>query len=596
MENVKIRKPSEEKIWLKYYSKEELNITVPDMSLTEYIYLKNKNRLNLCSLNYFDKKVSYEELFDQIEKTSKRFQKYGVKEQDYVALAMPLTPEVIYMIYGLDNIGAAANLIDPRVPEERMKYYLNLAESKIAAISSPFISTMRNASKYTSLNTIINTSLFESLDSTKQKEILKNMFDEKNIKKIFLKNIREEILNNFYNAKAKISGKSKIIKYNDFYNTEVNELNKIQYKSGKTSIVEYTSGTTGIPKGLELTSKGMNVTAEQLSIINKTTAGESILAIMPPFISYGAVTGIHNSLGCGFEMILVPNFSTNIFADLIKKHKPNNLICVPSMFECAINSGKLKYENASYIKRIIFGGDKTPVKLEEEVNEWLKNHNSNATLIKGGGMAEFSSCTFETPFENTKKPGIYGIPLPLVEAKIMKDDNTECNYYEVGEIYICAPQEMKCYVKNEKETNDFFYIDKDGKRWGRSGDLGYIDADGMFILTSRKKHMIIRPDGHNVFPNEIEASILNSDFVKNCVVIGIKDSISMTGEYPYAFIELKDDFLNNKDSILKNIKDKVAKEIPIRDRPKDDAYIIMNLLYSKEGKLDREAMIKSLKL
>ena len=109
-------------------------------------------------------------------------------------------------------------------------------------------------------------------------------------------------------------------------------------------------------------------------------------------------------------------------------------------------------------------------------------------------MAEYASCVFETPFEQTKRPGVYGIPLPLVDVKIAHEDGTECGYREIGEIHISSPSQMKGYLNNPGETERFFYYDKNGKQWGKSGDLGFIDEDGFITLTSRKKQMIVRPD------------------------------------------------------------------------------------------------------
>ena len=588
--------PSIDRPYRKFYTEKELGIEVPHMSLTDYIYEQNKDRMNLNALRYLEKRTTYEQLFDNIEKTSKRFKKYGVKENDYVALAMPLTPELIYMLYGLDNIGASANLIDPRVPDERMQYYLNLAESKLGAIIQNYIPTMRRASKGTGLERIIDVSAFESLSKEEQSKLLNANFGGTEKTKMVLKIARDELLNNLHNAKSKVAGGSKIVHYSDFATDEdLPDLSKVPYDPNRTSVVEYTSGTTGIPKGLELTASAMNVTVAQLQMINDAQPGETILAIMPPFISYGAVSGIHNSLACGFEMILISKFSTDIFAQLVKKYKPNNIICVPSMFQAVINDPIMENEDASYIKRLIFGGDRTIPEYEREVNKWLREHNAATTLIKGGGMAEYSSCAFETPYEETKKEGIYGIPLPLVDAKIMKDDHTECGYYEIGEIYISAPQQMKGYLNNPKETEGFFYVDEEGKVWGRSGDLGYVDTDGAFIHTARKKHMIVRPDGHNVFPNEIEQQIMSTGLAKNCVVIGIKDEKATTGEYPYAFIELNMHGLHNPNASLNAIKNKVKKSLPLRDRPRDDDYYITTMTYAKEGKLDRDEIVKVLK-
>ena len=587
--------PSVDKPYKKFYTGKELGIEVPYKSLTDYLYDKNKDRLYLPALRYSDERTSYERLFDNIEATGKRFQKMGVREEDYVALGMPGTPEAIYMMYGLDNIGASANLIDPRVPDDRMRFYLNLAQTRYAAIISNYAATMRKASNGTNVEKVISVSPLESFSKEEQARIINSQYQGNEKTKLLLKALREELLTNLHNAKSKLTGGSNIIHYSDFALDDLPDLSKVPYDPNRTAVVEYTSGTTGIPKGLELTAAAMNVTVEQLGIINDAQPGETILAIMPPFISYGAVSGIHNSLACGFEMILIPNFTTEDFARLVKKYKPNNIICVPSMFQAVMNDPIMDDEDASYIKRLIFGGDKTNESYEEEVNEWLHNHNAHITLIKGGGMAEYSSCAFETPYEETKKPGIYGVPLPLVEAKIMKDDHTECGYYEIGEIYISSPQAMKGYLNNQAETDAFFYVDENGKRWGRSGDLGYVDTDGAFVHTGRKKQMIVRPDGHNVFPCEIERQIMSTGLAKNCVVIGVRDESCPTGEYPYAFIELNMHGSHNPNASLKVIKNKVNKSIPVRDRPRDSDYYLTNMVYAKEGKLDRNEIVKVLK-
>ncbi|MBR4694438.1 MAG: acyl--CoA ligase [Bacilli bacterium] len=584
--------PSVDKAWRKFYSKEELGISVPDMSLTEYIYQQNKDRMFLNALTYFQRKVKYEELFERIEQASKRFKKYGVREEDYVALAMPLTPEVIYMLYGLDNIGACANLVDPRIPEERMRFYLELTGARLAAITQPYIGTMRNAARGTTVEDIINIPILESLTKDQQREVIKRQYQGAAKRELIMSTLREELKNNIQNAISLVGTGAHISSYGTFFsNTTLDQIHR-QPNGEKIALGEFTSGTTGVPKGLGLTARGMNLTAEQLKMINRAKPGETILAIMPPFISYGAVTGIHNSLACGFDMIIIPKFTVESFAELVKKYKPNNIICVPSMFQYVIHSPLLEHEDMSFLKRVIFGGDRTIPEFEHEVNEWFIAHNANITLIKGGGMAEYSSCAFETPFEETKKPGIYGIPLPLVEVKIMKDDHTECGYYEIGEIYIHSPQQMGGYLNNQEATDEFFYTDEQGKKWGRSGDLGYIDTDGCVVHTGRKKQMIVRPDGHNVFPIEIEQVINRTGFVKNCVVIGVKDAISVAGEYPHAFIELKDEYLENAANVLAVIKKIVSDKIPLRDRPRDEDYHLTTLVFAQEGKLDREATLK----
>lgn len=582
--------PSIDKPWLKYYTKKDLGIQIPDMSLTEYIRTQNTNHLSLPALTYFGKTFSYQELFDNIDRASRLFQSLGVKENDYVALAMPLMPEVIFMMYGLDQIGAIANLIDPRIPADRMRFYINLAMVKICCVITSYTNTIIEAASNSTLEKIILVSPTACMSSAEQNRFLHKQFTAGERVGIYWKALKLHALTSKLNRHAE---KHPVIYTYEKLITQIfPEMHTAAYRPGKASIVEYTSGTTGTPKGLELTASGMNVTAAQITQINRTTPGESLLGIMPPFISYGAVTGIHMSLSAGFNLILIPRFSVDIFAELIHKYKPNNIICVPSMFGNVIESPLLQHEDLSFLKRLIFGGDRTVPEFEERVNAWLDEHNAHIRLIKGGGMAEYSSCAFETPFEETKKPGAYGIPLPLVDAKIMKDDQTECGYDEIGEIYISSPQQMRGYIDNPGETEAFFFTDETGKKWGRSGDLGYVSRDGLFTLTSRKKQMIVRPDGHNVFPSEIENSILACNEVEECVTVGIKDDQSIVGEYPVAFIELKPDLTSSPNVVLKQIIKNVKKEIPVRDRPiRDEDYILTKIPYSNEGKIDRVKLI-----
>ena len=177
---------SQDKPWRKFYTEEELSLKVPDMSLIDYITKLNCDRLSLIALNYLNKKITYEELLENIDKTSKRFQKLGVREEDYVSIAMPLTPETIYFIYALDKIGANANLIDPRIPEEKMRFYLNLAKTKLSFVINTYASTMIKAAKNTRTKTTFDVSAVASL-SNEEKLKLINKKDENEVKKIKLK-------------------------------------------------------------------------------------------------------------------------------------------------------------------------------------------------------------------------------------------------------------------------------------------------------------------------------------------------------------------------------------------------------------------------
>lgn len=186
--------PSQDKAWTKHYTPEQLSIEVPEMSMFEYIYQRNVNNMSVNAMNYMGKKITYEELFYRIEDTAKRFKKFGVKERDYINLALPVSPETVYMIYGLDYIGAAACLVDPRVNAERMQYYLNLVSASLVGITGIYAHTMRSALRTQNNMRVINISPLQSIDRN-QEGSLKRLY---NIK-VFPEKMRElsyNLLNN----------------------------------------------------------------------------------------------------------------------------------------------------------------------------------------------------------------------------------------------------------------------------------------------------------------------------------------------------------------------------------------------------------------
>ena len=158
-----------------------------------------------------------------------------------------------------------------------------------------------------------------------------------------------------------------------------------------------------------------------------------MLVIMPPFISYGLASGMHAGLSSGFELILIPTFKPENFVQLVMKHKPNMILCVPNFLQRLMESPLVDEKtDLSFIKYLVVGGDKMNISFEFKFKQWLKQHNCSVLLTKGGGMAEYSSCLFYTPFEKSCKPGVYGLPMPAVDAKIVDENGRELGYYEVG--------------------------------------------------------------------------------------------------------------------------------------------------------------------
>lgn len=199
--------------------------------------------------------------------------------------------------------------------------------------------------------------------------------------------------------------------------------------------------------------------------------------------------------------------------------------------------------------------------LEKEGNKFLEEHNCKTRIIKGYGMSEVNAAVSVCTNNMTNKLMSVGIPLPHSNIMIVDPETKmplEPN--ELGELWISGPNVMVGYFDNEEEQEKILHTDKNGTRWIRSGDLGYMDQDGIVFVKGRYKEMIIRPDGFKVYPSSIEEVILMHPAVLECKVVGCRDFSESQGELPKAFIILKNSSLDAK-NILTEIKDLCEKEL-----------------------------------
>jgi long-chain acyl-CoA synthetase len=220
---------------------------------------------------------------------------------------------------------------------------------------------------------------------------------------------------------------------------------------------------------------------------------------------------------------------------------------VPIYWRNIMDDKKMKKADLSFLKDVLVGGDKTPPALEDEINNYLKKHKSEAVLSKGYSMTEASSlATFSNKFAN--EPGSVGIP--LVKTKVAAFEpgtHNELRTGEIGELYISSTNLMNEYYNNPEATNEVKQEHVDGA-WVHSGDVGYVNKDGYVHVVDRIKRMIIR-SGFKVFPSEIEKVITSLDYVKSCAVVGVPDEKDVTA--PKAYIVL-DENCNKSESEINN--------------------------------------------
>lgn len=532
--------------WEKYYDKDKRNIKVPDCSI--YNYLESSCLLNedKVALNYFGKKITFKELITDIEVCAKSLRCLGVRKGDVVTVCMPNTPEAVISFYAINKIGAIANMIHPLSSEEEIKHSLVTTKSVIAIA--------------------INLSY----------EKIKNIIDDTDVYRVVIVSAKDSMppllgLGYLVSQEMKINvdlSNAVFISWSDFYNKgfDYKQKNEVKGNSNTDALMLHSGGTTGIPKNIVLSNGNVNAIMEQAKIIFPSMGvGDVILGILPVFHCFGLVVCICAPLVLGATVVLVPQFDAKRFDKLIRKYQPTILAGVPTLYEALVTNPYMKNVDLSMVKYILSGGDSLSPEKNEVVNKFLNEHNCKEHIIQGYGMTETTGPVCFGCF-GSDKLGSSGIPLPGNIIKIIDyETGREMKYGEVGEICIGGPTVMKEYLDNKEETDKIIKINEDGNKYVHTGDLGYIDKDGVLFFVQRLKRMLI-VSGYNVYPSYIEDVILKHPKVESCGVIGVPHPYKV--QVPKAFIVLKDGV--DKNSItLKDIRYYCSKNLAKYMLPRD---------------------------
>ena len=502
--------------WYKFYDGIRPHLDYPDISVFDYLEQTAGPRHDHISYNYFGNKKTYGSFLKFIEEAAKGFKALGVNAGDRVSICMPNTPEAIIAFYAINKIGGVANMIHPLSSEDEIKYYLNVSESRyIVSIDIAFKKIVRIASE-TKIEKCILVSAKDSMPLH-----MKMGYDLTKGRKIKVPE-----------SDIRMSWKE-FIKLGTSYTGETS----VHTKGEATAAILYSGGTTGYPKGIELTNLNFNSLAIQsFEACQCLCEKDTVLAIMPIFHGFGLGICIHTVQTFGGTCILLPQFSSSTFDKLIKKYKPNIIAGVPTLYEALMKSEGLEGYDMSFLKCVISGGDSLSVNLKKKVDEFLKEHGADVQIREGYGLTECVTGSCLTPMDYYRE-GSIGIPYPDTYYKIVKPGTEEeVPYGEDGEILISGPSVMKGYLKDEEETAKILRKHEDGLTWMYSGDMGSMDEDGFIYFKQRIKRMIVS-SGYNIYPQYIE-NIIDShpDVLMSCV-IGIEHDYK--GQVAKAYIVLK---------------------------------------------------------
>lgn len=555
-----------DKPWLKYYDEDLVRSSIPYDTIYGYVYNQNKYNLENVVFNYFGKEIKYNDFFKKVNEIANSLIINGVEKGDIVTIGMASVPEAYYTLYAINKIGAVADVVDMfGNTEENLKNCINETDSKILLINDLVLGNVMRIRKDINVDKIVVASLDESLD-----------FDLPNLPKIDYKE------NNGLVSWSNFVNEGKMFEYCRYDKYSI-------FGSDVPAVLEHTGGTTGFPKGCELTNNGLNGQVWQLANSPlQFKRGEVWLGLMPIFASFGLMGG-HLAISQGLVSVLVPFYDPNELVNLIEKYKPNRFACSPAFLEALLNSDKLDNLDIDSIRNPLVGGDFLNLKTERKMNDLFRSKGNSSFITKGYGLTEFSAggtCNMGGFLNREVSTGV-----PLVKNNVCIVELGTINelpYDEIGEICLSGSNNMLGYYNRSRETNEALKIHDDGKVWLHTGDIGKIDKDGYLYLTTRIKRIIIRNDGCKVYPPFVEEVIMKHPDVLDCSVEGVNDVNYDQGELPYAYIVLND---NSKDisKVNEEILSVCNRDLPMYSIPISFEEI-EKLPRTKVGKIDHEKL------
>jgi long-chain acyl-CoA synthetase len=545
--NVKMKKyASVEKPWLQHYTAEQRKTKLPATTMADYLYQCNRGHENEIAIECQGRKLTYGELWEQIEAMAKALKKFGVKKGEVVTICLMSTPEAVIAFYAVNRIGAVASMLDPRLSSEGFAENLIDTKAKLLVTLDLF---------YPKFAPI--------LDKCEVQKVVIVTTPPLAMAAIAQAQKTHHAQNMIASGVSAVQQRGKCVKWAEFVKQGADYKGQVaaSYVKGKLAAIFQTSGTTGKPKKVMVSDDNFNTGAAQffLAVAAKFERQHNWMNYLPPFNAFGMCEGHHLPLAMGMKLQLIPLFDPQKIGDLVLKYRPQHFFAIPMHWQGIINSKQMEQADLSFLIHPILGGDMLDPNFEQKINQFLRDHKCKHRLINGYGMTE---CCVVTGSNADMGGKLGSVDIPMVAMNVAVFDpetQEELPLNESGEIGVRGPVVMLGYYNDEELTKTVLRKHADGKVWLHSGDIGHIDEDGVLFIDGRLKRMIVR-GGSKVFPAMIEREITKMPEVTSCAVVGMPDE--KDGVVPVAYLTLRDDEESKSKKIIQKLQRNLLAILP----------------------------------
>ncbi len=528
--------------WVQFY---EPGVTetlqYPEVTLGEVLAETARKHPDHTALLFYGNRISYAKLDELANRFADALRRLGVAKGDRVALMLPNIPQMVIAYYGTLRFGAIAVATNPLYHAHELEVQLKDSGATVLVAVDMFYPVIEQALPKTSVKNLLLCGIKDYLP--------------------FPLNVLYPIKARLDHQWVKVKRKPPIHDLQTLLDQASAERPDVALAPGDTAILQYTGGTTGVPKGAVLTHRNLVVNAVQCRawLTVKQEAEERILSVIPFFHVYGMTTAMNIGVLIGAELVLLPKFHTKEVLKTIEKYRPTIFPGIQAMYQAIGHYGKTGNYDLTSLKAAISGAGP----LMHEVQERFE-HLTKARIVEGYGLSEASPVTHANPIFGRRKPGTIGLPWPDTEAKIVdiETGTRERPVGEAGELVVKGPQVMKGYWNKPDETARAL---RGG--WLHTGDIATRDEEGYFTIVDRIKDMI-KTVGENVYPREVEEVLYTHPKIQDAVVIGLPHEEFM-GEKIKAYVVLKEGQTATPEEIIGFCREqlskfKVPKEVEFR--------------------------------
>jgi len=486
------------------------------------------------ALDFLDRKYTYAELGKLADRAAKGFQRVGVTKGTKVGLFLPNCPHFVVCYYGILKAGGTVVNYSPLYSEPELKQQIEDSDTDIMV-------TLGLNVLYPKMKAMLGTTRLKKLVVGGIQDALP-----------FPKNLLYPIARK--KDIAPVVWDDRHVRYKDLVKNDGAYARVAIDPVDDIAVLQYTGGTTGLPKGAMLTHYNLWANTEQARAwFPQAKEGHERMMGVLPFFHVFAMTSVMNcAIRIGAEIIMLPRFELEAVMKLIPKKKPTIFHGVPTMYVAISGHKDAGSTDMTSIQGCISGGAPLPVEVKQKFEKA-----TGGTLVEGYGLTESSPIACCNPVEGLNKAGSIGLPMPATKIVITdrEDPHKIMPYGERGELCIEGPQVMKGYWKNPEASAKSLL----GGRL-HTGDVALIDPDGYVFIVDRMKDMIA-VGGFKVFPRMVEERLYEHPAVEECTVIGVPDDYH--GEAVKAFIKLRAGKAATQKDLIAFITGKLGKhELP----------------------------------